>query len=131
MELTVGKGKRDTKSACCHRRVVLKATTMSYQLTAGSCEQLQTAAPSDAAIFDSPHTIQFLSIKKVSNPSTSNSAPVDRYRIIISDGVHFTQAMLATQLNNMVVEGTITKHSVAVVEKATCNTVQGKRYARV
>jgi replication factor A1 len=102
---------------------------MAAQLTAGSCTRLQFSEPDDASVFESPHTIQFLSIKKVSaaNPNTAGS--MDRYRIIISDGVHFIQAMLATQLNEMVQKNEIGKHTVAIVDKATCNYVQSKRFA--
>ncbi|KAJ2934896.1 hypothetical protein H1R20_g2147, partial [Candolleomyces eurysporus] len=99
---------------------------MSFQLTAGSCEKLQGASQGDSSVLESSHTIQFLSIKKVNNPS-NNAPSVDRYRIIISDGIHFIQAMLATQLNQMVNDGQITRHTVAVLEKATCNTVQNKK----
>ncbi|KAH9180401.1 replication factor-a protein [Lactarius sanguifluus] len=57
-------------------------------------------------LFGAPKpTLQFLSIKKVvasaatNSPSNQGAPTNDRYRIIISDGVHFLQAMLATQLN--------------------------------
>ncbi|EAU88740.1 replication factor-A protein 1 [Coprinopsis cinerea okayama7 len=102
-------------------------STTDVQLTAGSCERLQFANPQDASVFESPHTIQFLSIKKVNTANPNSNAPVDRYRIIISDGVHFIQAMLATQLNELVQNNSIGKHTVAVVERATCNYVQEKR----
>ncbi|KAI0780628.1 replication factor-a protein [Trametes elegans] len=52
---------------------------------------------------------------------------MDRYRVIVSDGEHFLQSMLATQLNHLVEEEQIVKHSVAVVEKFTCNLVQDKK----
>lgn len=97
------------------------------QLTAGSCYRLHHATLEDEDIFNTPHTIQFLSIKKV-NAGASGSAP-DRFRVIMSDGVYFIQAMLATQLNSMVNDNTIGKHTIAVVEKLTCNYVQDKRYA--
>ncbi|KAF8798141.1 replication factor-a protein [Phlegmacium glaucopus] len=98
---------------------------MAFQLTAGSCEMLQNATPEDVDVFNTPHTVQFLSIKKVvQNPS--NPTP-DRYRIIMSDGIHYMQAMLATQLNGMVQENTIARNTVAVLEKLTCNYVQEKR----
>ncbi|TFK42451.1 replication factor-a protein [Crucibulum laeve] len=96
---------------------------MSFQLTAGSATSLHNSSPDDEDIFDAPHTVQFLSIKKVN--SSANS--VDRYRIIMSDGEHFVQAMLATQLNGMVQDNTIGKNTVAVIEKLTCNYVQEKR----
>ncbi|TFK30066.1 replication factor-A protein 1 [Coprinopsis marcescibilis] len=98
------------------------------ELTAGSCERLECSDPSDTSVFDSHHTVQLLSIKKVNSPNVaSKTTPQDRYRIIMSDGVHFIQAMLATQLNELVVNNTIGKHTVAVIEKSTCNYVQGKR----
>lgn len=96
------------------------------QLTAGSCARLSQATPEDENLFDQEHTVQFLSIKKV---NSTNPNGVDRYRIIMSDGIYFIQAMLATQLNNLVNENLIGKHTVAVVEKLTCNYVQEKRYA--
>lgn len=99
-----------------------------FQLSAGSCRRLQTAPHADDSVYDAPHTIQFLSIKKVNSTSVTGG-PLERYRIIISDGVHFIQAMLATQLNNLVNEQTISRNTVAVIEKSTCNTVQGKKYA--
>ncbi|KAF9469219.1 hypothetical protein BDZ94DRAFT_1207242 [Collybia nuda] len=95
------------------------------QLTAGSCYRLHHATVEEEEIFNTPHTIQFLSIKKV-NAGASGAAP-DRFRVIMSDGVYFIQAMLATQLNSMVNDNTIGKHTIAVVEKLTCNYVQEKR----
>jgi len=96
------------------------------QLTAGSCYRLYNADPNDDDLFNNPHTLQVLSIKKV---SAANTGSVDRYRIIISDGIHFMQAMLATQLNSMVNDNSIGKHTVIGVDKLTCNYVQEKRYA--
>ena len=80
----------------------------------------------DDDILESKPTVQFLSFKKVP-PTTGAAANVDRYRIIVSAGEHFLQAMLATQLNHLIEEGQIKKHSIAVVEKFSCNLVQGKR----
>lgn len=97
------------------------------QLTAGSCARLHHATPEDEDLFNSPHTVQFLSIKKVTPTSTTNNPSVDRYRIILSDGINFVQAMLATQLNHLVQENAIGKHTVATIEKLTCNYVQEKR----
>ncbi|KAG6862066.1 hypothetical protein C0995_007196 [Termitomyces sp. Mi166 len=91
------------------------------QLSAGICARLYAATPDDHELFNGPHTVQFLSIKKV------NAGALDRFRIIVSDGINFLQAMLATQLNGMVNDGTIGKHTVAVLEKLTCNYVQEKK----
>lgn len=99
----------------------------SIQLTAGSCRRLQFADPNDEEVFETPHTVQFLSIKKVATSNTTTNTTVDRYRIIISDGEDFIQAMLATQLNELVQNNGLGKNAIAIVEKSTCNYVQGKR----
>lgn len=102
---------------------------MPHQLSAGSCKLLQNATPEDVDIFSSEHTVQLLSIKKVgNNPAAPGSTP-DRYRIIMSDGINYMQAMLATQLNEMVQQDLIRKNTVAILEKLTCNYVQDKRCA--
>ncbi|KAJ7256487.1 hypothetical protein B0H12DRAFT_1210186 [Mycena haematopus] len=94
------------------------------QLTAGSCLGLHNAAPEDTSLFDATHTLQILSVRSVNSNTTST---VDRFRIIVSDGEHFIQAMLATQLNTLVKDGTIKKNSIVNVTKMTCNFVQDKR----
>lgn len=97
------------------------------QLSTGTCHRLHNAQTGDEDLFTSGHTVQFLSIKQVTPSATGNSAALDRYRIIISDGEHFLQAMLATQLNHLVYENLVGKNTVAVIEKLTCNFVQNKR----
>ena len=95
-----------------------------YHLSTGACAQITQASADDQAAWSMQPTVQFLSIKKLQNTSTTSP---DRYRLIISDGVHFVQAMLATQLNELVENDTIKKHTVAVLEKYTSNVVQNKR----
>lgn len=98
------------------------------QLSAGVCQKLQNADTGDDDLFTAGHTVQFLSIKQVTPAATASSNPAqDRYRIIISDGEYFLQAMLATQLNTLVHDNSIGKNTVAVIEKLTCNFVQNKR----
>lgn len=101
--------------------------TTEPQLTAGICSRLNDLSNIDEDILNSKPTIQFLSFKKVP-PTTGVAANVDRYRIIISDGEHFLQAMLATQLNHLIEKEEIKKHSIVVIEKFSCNLVQDKRY---
>ena len=97
------------------------------QLTAGICKQLQETQDQDAleVLFNSEPTVQILSIKKVGPNQGAN--PMDRYRIILSDGEFFSQAMMATQLNYFVEGGQVQKNTVVVIEKFTCNYVQDKR----
>ncbi|KAJ7461513.1 hypothetical protein FB451DRAFT_1562794 [Mycena latifolia] len=94
------------------------------QLTAGSCQALQNAAPGDASLFDATHTLQLLSVRLV---SSNNTSAMERYRIIVSDGEYFIQAMLATQLNSLVKDEEIRKNTIVNVTKMTCNFVQDKR----
>ena len=101
-----------------------RPTIMTVQLTAGCCARLFNATPEDELLFEQEHIVQFLSIKKL---NANNPNGLDRYRIIISDGIHFMQAMLATQLNSLIDDNTIGKNTVAVIEKLTCNYVQDKR----
>lgn len=95
-----------------------------YQLTTGSCARIYASAQDDPVLGED-HVLQILSIKPV-NPAAPGSTP--RYRIIVSDGLHYVQAMLATQLNQCVQEQQIKKHSVIQVSKMSCNTVQNKQY---
>lgn len=97
---------------------------MSFELEGGICIKLATC-PDDDEIFEMPHTVQVLSSKLIVQPGSN----IERYRIILSDGETLLQAMLATQLNDMMTENRIPKHSVVVLEKTTGNVVKGKRYA--
>lgn len=96
------------------------------QLSAGICSRLSEASPTEIDELGAGYTVQLLSIKKV-NQVTSSVSALERYRIILSDGVHFVQAMLATQLNELVSRGDIVKNTIVVVGKLTCNFVQDKR----
>ncbi len=97
-------------------------------LSGGICERLNTGDSNDESIWNSKSTLQFLSIKRVTaNPGPGNPNATDRYRIIISDGLHFLQAMLATQLNYLVEEDRIVKHTIALVEGMSCQTIIEKR----
>lgn len=104
-------------------------------LSEGICQKLNTGDKDDESIWNSKPTLQFLSIKKVvagGNPPTTNNSntTTDRYRIIISDGVHFLQAMLATQLNYLVEEDRIGKNTIAVIENMSCQHILDKRSVR-
>jgi replication factor A1 len=88
-----------------------------------------TLQPIISTIFhDSTHEefsfpLQVLNIKKV--VSTGGS---DRYRLIVSDGIHYMQSMLATQLNDLIVDDKLQRNGYIQVDKYVVNNVQGKRY---
>ena len=94
------------------------------QLTAGICSRINNNVSDDDELFNMQPTVQLLSFKKI--PPTSGPS-VDRYRVIVSDGEHFLQSMLATQMNYIVEEDQIGKGAIAVIEKFSVNLVQGKR----
>lgn len=101
---------------------VLPRRLMGVQLTAGSVARLHYAEPDEEDIFNYPHTLQLLYIKKI------NTSGTDRYRIILSDGENYCQAMLTTQLNSMVQTNSIEKHTVVLVDRMTSSFIQEKRY---
>ena len=66
--------------------------------------------------------LQVLSHKKITASS------VTRFRLLISDGMYSNSyAMLATQLNDMIMEGRIPEYTIIRVNKLQCNTMQGKK----
>jgi replication factor A1 len=83
------------------------------------------ASPDDEQLLNSPHILQVLSVKLLPQQPKPNT--VDRYRIIISDGLNFIQAMIATQLNVLIAQDQIVKNSIIKVTRLTSNLVQGKK----
>lgn len=110
------------------------STDITPALSEGICQRLNSGDKDDEALWNSKPTLQFLSIKKVqpsasTSGTTNNPSPVtaDRYRIIISDGLYFLQAMLATQLNHLVEDERVGKNTIAVIENMSCQLIQEKR----
>ena len=69
---------------------------------------------------------QILSLKKLQTTSASANVS-ERYRVVLSDGVHYTQAMLATQLKPLVENGMLDKNVVVRITQFTSNTVQNRK----
>jgi replication factor A1 len=104
---------------------------MTSILTEGICQKLNSADKDDQSIWSLKPTLQFLSIKKVvpqNNPTSTGNSTADRYRIIISDGQHFVQAMLATQLNYLVEEDRVGKNTIVLIENMSCQHILDKRF---
>jgi replication factor A1 len=77
---------------------------------------------------NTPCAVQVLEVKRLSASSTAGSAPAaERFRLSISDGIHFMQAMVATQLNPRVSNEEIKKDTVIQLEDCICNLIQGRR----
>lgn len=70
--------------------------------------------------------VQVIDIKKIQGPNGQMTQP-ERFRLVVSDGLHFQQAMVATQLNNLIQSQTITNRCIVRLDEYICNTVQGRR----
>ncbi|XP_052075679.1 replication protein A 70 kDa DNA-binding subunit-like [Mytilus californianus] len=91
---------------------------MAPDLTSGAIEAIV-----GGNTFDRP-VLQIISSKKI----TAAGSSADRYRLLLSDGLHsYSHAMLATQLNNLMESGEMDNLAVVQVDKYLCNTIQGDR----
>ena len=68
--------------------------------------------------------LQVIDVKKI---GAANAGPTaaDRYRLVLSDGENYQQAMLATQLNDLVLSGGVKKNTVIRVDE--CVAAAGAR----
>lgn len=116
---------------------------MADQLTADAVSTVFFAEPPIDGTTLQP-TLQILNIKKIQAAANS----MDRYRcvgdedcgqghekvelmtmcrLIMSDGKHYLQAMLGTQLNHLVDSNTLTKNGLITLTQYATNVVQGRR----
>lgn len=70
--------------------------------------------------------VQICELKRISQPNSNPDAP-PRYRLAISDGVHYQQAMLATQLNTLISDNVIQLNSLVRLNDFISNNLQNKR----
>lgn len=54
-----------------------------------------------------------MEIKKIGQNNAGIKSPSDRFRVVISDGVHTCQAMLATQQNRLVEDDQVSQPAPA------------------
>jgi len=71
-------------------------------------------------------SLQVLNIKKIS-ANTVNTAKSDRFRLILSDGSHFQQAMVTTKLNELITSGEMKMNCIVCLKQYICNEVQGRK----
>lgn len=95
------------------------------QLSAGVCLLLRNIATPDHPFLASRgHRVQILSIRQL--------VPADRYRIVLSDGLHYMQALLHTRLNGLVANQQLRKYAIVMLEaqQLATATIEGrtKRY---
>ncbi|CAM8996923.1 unnamed protein product [Rhodiola kirilowii] len=78
-----------------------------------------------ARMGDNPPSNPVLQILDLKLINSSQSA-VERYRVILSDGTHLQQGMLATQTNHLVTAGRVKKGTVVRLINYVPNCLQGK-----
>jgi len=88
---------------------------MMHALTRGAIEELNLGRQ-----VNSP-TVQVIDVKRI--PAQNG----DRHRLILSDGNHYMQAMLATQQNALVESGEVKKLCVVTLIEHLCNVVQNRK----
>jgi replication factor A1 len=95
------------------------------QLSAGIITRLLNSDPDDSDLFNGGHVVQLLSARLM--PQQTKNPTHDRYRLMISDSLHYTSAMLATQMNHIFANGAMLNCAILKVNKFSCSFVQGKR----
>ena len=68
--------------------------------------------------------LQVIDVKKIAAANAGPGTP-ERYRLVLSDTENYQQAMLATQLNDLVVSGAIKKNTIIRVDE--CVAAAGAR----
>ncbi|WVZ95831.1 hypothetical protein U9M48_041545 [Paspalum notatum var. saurae] len=95
---------------------------MAAQLTTGAVAALTEHVDGNGTL---QPVLQVMDVRPV--PSKQNPSS-ERFRMVLSDGVHTLQSMLATAENPRVHDGTIKKGTVIHLQEFTCSTIQNRRY---
>ncbi|KAG6596695.1 replication protein A 70 kDa DNA-binding subunit A [Cucurbita moschata] len=96
----------------------MAASMAQFKLTEGAvmmiCKRESTAETFQPVV-------QVIDLKLVNTAQQSGS---ERYRLLLSDGTHYQQGMLGTQLNGLVKSGKLQKGSIVQLKQYVCNPVQ-------
>ncbi|PHH66943.1 hypothetical protein CDD81_5295 [Ophiocordyceps australis] len=90
-------------------------------ISRGSLDVIFNDPDKAAKLFPVP-ILQCLQIKQMA-PSAQGG---DRYRLVMSDGQHYVQTMLATQANHVVHDDKLLRGSLARIKQYTPNNLKGK-----
>jgi len=91
-------------------------------LTNGAIQDILCCPDADNLPIDP--NLQILGVKKL----PAGSGGQERYRLVLSDGVHYyTSSMLGTQLNHMVQDDMVEVKAVIQMKRYTCNVIQETR----
>jgi replication factor A1 len=70
--------------------------------------------------------VQIIEVKKLANSNAANTQ-AEKHRLTVSDGVHFMQAILASQLSHYVADGTVAALSIVKVTQFNVNDVNNRK----
>lgn len=93
-------------------------------LTDGAIEMLSNGEGQQQGLEVKP-VLQVWDLRLVNTQNQNNSAK-ERYRLILSDGVHTQQGMLATQRNDLVRSQKLQKGSIVQLTQFMCNVIQNR-----
>ena len=89
------------------------------QLTKGAIRAIETSS-------DEKPVVQVIAVKQIQTKNKQNNQ--ERYRLVISDGEFYQQAMLAVQQNHLITSGELAVHGVIRLLEHMCNPIQGRKY---
>ncbi|GFZ08627.1 replication factor-A protein 1-like protein [Actinidia rufa] len=95
---------------------------MAVNLTEGVIAMLSNGDAQGAADLKPVLQVADLRLVNAQNSNPSN----ERYRILLSDGVHLQQGMLATQKNELIRTNSLQKGSIVQLTQFVCNVIQGR-----
>ena len=71
--------------------------------------------------------LRLIAAKKSAAAADSGTQQAERFRMLLSDGVHSQQSMLATALNHLVRDGALRAAAIVQLRDITRNDIQGRR----
>eukprot|EP00301_Raphidiophrys_heterophryoidea_P007493 c12894_g4_i1.p1 GENE.c12894_g4_i1~~c12894_g4_i1.p1 ORF type:complete len:249 (-),score=63.67 c12894_g4_i1:70-747(-) len=90
------------------------------QLSSGAINQIWSG------LKDFKPILQVVDIRKIGRSQAANSPASERFRLVLSDGTHYQQGMLATQKNNVMDDG-LTQFCIVQLDQFQCSNVQARR----
>jgi replication factor A1 len=94
---------------------------MVVQRTPGAVMAISEHADGNRTLQPMLQVVDVQMVNNVKNPS------VERFRMVLSDGVYTMQSMLTAAENTRVLDGSIQKGSIIHLQEFTCSTVQNRR----
>lgn len=101
---------------------------MAVQLTEGAIEMLSSGKWQPADVKPVLQVIELRAVPSQNSSAVSGGEKQERYRLMLSDGLFFQQAMLATQRNELVKSQQMQRGSVVQLKEYVCNFIRDRPY---